>query len=382
MSSNPTMPTKNLLTFSHLRWDFVFQRPQHILSRFAQYAHVFYFEEPVFGVVEKPFLNLSKRDDNLTIVVPHIQVGTDKADVQQIQTALLDKFFDQTELDSWTFWYYTPMALPFSDHYKPRLIVFDVMDELSAFKFAPEELLSLEKKLLAKADVVFTGGQSLHEAKQQHHDNIHCFPSSIDKAHFSQARTANAEPADQASIRGLKIGFYGVIDERFEIELIREIAEQQPDWQIVLIGPVVKIDESTLPRNKNIHYMGSKSYAELPAYLSGWDTALIPFALNESTRFISPTKTPEYLAAGIPVVSTPIRDVVKTYGVNKLAQIASGADDFVDAIHIGLQQKNDPVWLDEVDQFLKDISWDNTFSGMLQEMNEVVSNSKKISIAS
>jgi len=256
------------------------------------------------------------------------------------------------------------------------------MDELSAFKFAPVELIALEKRLLAKADVVFTGGRSLHEAKQKHHNNIHCFPSSIDKAHFSKARTAKAEPTDQATIKGKKIGFYGVLDERFEIELIREIATREPTWQIILIGPVVKIDEQTLPRNKNIHYLGPKSYSELPAYLSGWDTALIPFSLNDSTRFISPTKTPEYLSAGLPVVSTPIRDVVKTYGVQKLAHIASGSEEFIDSIRLGFKQKSDSAWLNRVDTYLADMSWDNTFSDMVEQMNSVLINNKKISIAS
>ena len=382
MIKNPIIPTTNLIAFSHLRWDFVFQRPQHLLSRFAKYAHVFYFEEPVFDDIETPFLNLSKRADNLTVIVPHVPSVTSKEEVNEIQIELLAKFFEKSNPSEWTFWYYTPMALPFTDHYKPKLVVFDVMDELSAFKFAPVELVALEKQLLAKADVVFTGGQSLYEAKQRDHDNIHCFPSSIDKVHFSKARTEKVEPEDQVNIKGKKIGFYGVLDERFEIDLVREIASKEPTWQIILIGPVVKIEEQTLPRNKNIHYLGPKSYSELPAYLSGWDIALIPFALNESTRFISPTKTPEYLSAGLPVVSTPIRDVVKTYGVQKLTHIASDSDEFIASIHLGFEQKSDEEWLHRVDDYLADMSWDNTFSGMLDQMNRVLNNSKKISIAS
>ena len=382
MKNYEEMPTKSLICFSHLRWDFVFQRPQHLLTRFAANANVYYFEEPMFDANQDAYLSLSPRSSSLTVIVPHIKAGLSAAEVQATQTALLDKFFQNTEMQDWTFWYYTPMALSFTDKYKPKVIVYDCMDELSAFKFAPEELITLERKLMAKADVVFTGGHSLYEAKKQQHSNIHPFPSSIDKAHFEQARKKVTEPADQANILGPKIGFYGVIDERFDIELIGNIATLRPDWQIVLIGPVVKIEESILPRNKNIHYLGQKSYTELPGYLAGWDMALIPFQLNESTRFISPTKTPEYLSAGIPVVSTPIRDVVKPYGIKKLVHIASTCDEFIDAIESEFSRENTQNWLEEVDEFLKDISWDHTYASMLKNIQGTLSNNKKISIAS
>jgi glycosyltransferase involved in cell wall biosynthesis len=382
MKNNVEMPTKSLICFSHLRWDFVFQRPQHLLSRFAANANVYYFEEPVFDARKDPYLSLSPRSSSLTVIVPHIKAGLPASEVQAALMALLDKFFQNTEMQNWTFWYYTPMALSFTDKYKPKVVVYDCMDELSAFKFAPEELITLERKLMAKADIVFTGGHSLYEAKKQQHSNIYPFPSSIDKAHFGQARKHVQEPADQAAIKGPKIGFYGVIDERFDIELIGNMATLKPEWQIVLIGPVVKIEESILPRNKNIHYLGQKTYAELPGYLSGWDMALIPFQLNESTRFISPTKTPEYLSAGIPVVSTPIRDVVKPYGIKKLVHIGSTCEEFIEAIEAEFAKESNKQWIKEVDEFLKDISWDQTYSTMLKHIQGTLNNNKKISIAS
>jgi glycosyltransferase involved in cell wall biosynthesis len=382
MKNYVEMPTKSLICFSHLRWDFVFQRPQHLLTRFAENANVYYFEEPVFDANEDAYLALSPRSSSLTVIVPHLREGLSSAAIQATLMALLDKFFQNSELLNWTFWYYTPMALSFTDKYKPKMIIYDCMDELSAFKFAPEELITLERKLMAKADIVFTGGHSLFEAKKQQHSNIYPFPSSIDKAHFAQARKQMAEPADQAAIIGPKIGFYGVIDERFDLELIGNIATLKPDWQIILIGPVVKIDENTLPRNENIHYLGQRSYAELPGYLSGWNMALIPFQLNESTRFISPTKTPEYLSAGIPVVSTPIRDVVKPYGIKKLVHIASTCDEFVEAIEAEFNRENAQEWLKEVDDFLKDVSWDHTCMTMLKHIQGTLNNDKKISIAS
>ena len=228
----------------------------------------------------------------------------------------------------------------------------------------------LEKKLMRKADLVFTGGHSLYEAKKQQHANIYPFPSSIDKEHFLEARKNKTQPADQKDIKGIKLGFYGVIDERFDIDLIKGIADARPEWQIVLIGPVVKIDPATLPTNPNIHYMGQKSYQELPAYLSGWDIALIPFAINESTKFISPTKTPEYLSAGIPVVSTPIKGVIRPYGNRKLVSIGITADDFVDAIEQELNMADRSEWLAKTDQFLANISWDKTVDDMMQLMNK------------
>jgi hypothetical protein len=238
-------------------------------------------------------LIFDKKTPSLTVLRPHIKAGHSPEDINSIIKSLLDSFLKEKDLQEWIFWYYTPMALNFSSHIKPSAIIFDCMDELSAFDFAPKELIDLERKLLRMSDIVFTGGLSLYEAKKHQHGNIFPFPSSIDKKHFANARLIAAEPQDQASIQGLKLGFFGVIDERFDLELIDYIAQRQPDWQIVLIGPVVKIDPSTLPRHPNVHYMGQRSYQELPAFLSGWDVALIPFKLNESTRYISPTKKPE-----------------------------------------------------------------------------------------
>ncbi len=228
-------------------------------------------------------------------------------------------------------WYYTPMALKIASALKPVGSIYDCMDELSAFKFAPAELKIMEAELFSKAHLVFTGGHSLYQAKKKSHKNIYPFPSSIDKAHFEKARNAVAEPEDQQLIPRLRLGFFGVIDERFNIKLIREVAHKRPDWQLILIGPVVKIDADDLPKRPNIHYLGCKTYGDLPSYIAGWDFAMIPFEKNESTRFISPTKTPEYLAAGKPVISTSITDVVTPYGDKNLVYIADDSDGFIAA---------------------------------------------------
>jgi len=251
--------------------------------------------------------------------------------------------------------------------------VYDCMDELSAFKFAPPDLIQNEKALFAKADIVFTGGHSIYEHKKNAHHNIYSFPSSIDKHHFGKARKMKTEPADQKDIPHPRFGFFGVIDERFDIEMIEAVAKAKPQWQFVLLGPVVMIDPASLPKMDNIHYLGGKKYEELPTYIAGWDVAMIPFAMNESTRFISPTKTPEYLAAGKPVISTPIRDVVSPYGNNGLVHIVFNADEFIAAAEGELAKKKKTAWLKKVDEFLSGNSWDRTWSQMVRNIEQTLS---------
>jgi glycosyltransferase involved in cell wall biosynthesis len=362
----------NIVCLSHLRWDFVYQRPQHLLSRFARHTRLYFVEEPIFEDNTEPRLEVSGREQNVQLVVPHLPHGLSPEHVEMEQRQLLDKFFAEKGLDRYIFWYYTPMALGFTNHFSPVLTIYDCMDELSAFKFAPTRLKELEKELFKKADLVFTGGQSLYEAKQKQHPRVHAFPSSIDKDHFAQARQALEQPSDQASIAQPRIGFFGVIDERMDLELLTAVADAKPEWQLVMVGPVVKIDPADLPQRPNLHYLGGKSYKELPTYLSGWSVAMLPFAINESTRFISPTKTPEYLAAGKPVVSTPIRDVIRPYGEQQLVHIAGTPEEFAAAIEKALAQQKDEQWREKVDSFLTNISWDKTWHAMVEQMSSVL----------
>ena len=362
----------DLICLSHLRWDFVYQRPQHLMSRFARRGRVFFFEEPVFND-ETTRLDISPREDGLFVLTPHIS-NSDRENrpVNEILREMLDEFIQTRELGDFLLWFYTPMAMDFAAHLKPAAIVYDCMDELSAFKNAPPELRDNERKLMEKADLVFTGGQSIYEAKRDLHKSAHAFPSSIDVAHFNQAREITEEPSDQREIPHPRLGFIGVIDERMDIEMLGKMADLRPDWHFVMIGPVVKISEEDLPRRENIHYLGGKDYKDLPAYISGWDIAMMPFAMNESTRFISPTKTPEYLAAGKPVVSTPIRDVVRPYGEKNLVEIASTAEEFVAAAGRILQNENSEEWLRRVDEFLSQMSWDKTWQQMAELINDVI----------
>lgn len=367
----------DLVCLSHLRWDFVYQRPQHLLSRAALSGRVFFIEEPIFdnGTMR---LDVSTRGDNLYVVVPHLPEGLcSEVATEAVKREMIDRLFATHGIRDYVLWYYTPMALSFTAHLKPLVTVYDCMDELSLFKGAPPVLKERERELMARADLVFTGGQSLYEAKRHQHSAIYPFPSSIDRAHFAQAREAVAEPDDQRQIAHPRLGFFGVIDERFDVELLERIAEARPEWQFVMIGPVVKIDPAVLPRRANIHYLGGKDYKQLPAYLAGWDVALLLFARNDSTRFISPTKTPEYLAAGRPVVSTSIRDVVRPYGEQKLVRIADAPDEFIEACERAMREEaNSKEWLARVDEFLSHTSWDVTWSRMSQLIEEKINESR------
>ncbi len=364
----PDPQPATLICFSHLRWNFVFQRPQHLMCRFAREMTVIYWEEPVdVGPRETAYLQVREAPDaaNVRIVVPHLPEGMPDEAREGALKRLLEAHVASLQ-GSLIAWYYTPMMLPFSRHLDVSATVYDAMDELSKFRFAPPKLLELERELLERADIVFTGGSSLFEAKKDRHANVHCFPSSVDRAHFCKARGGLFDPADQEDLPRPRLGFYGVIDERFDTQLLDEVAKMRPDWSFVMVGPVVKISEDELPKRPNIHYVGGKTYGELPAYLSGWDVALMPFAMNESTQFISPTKTPEYLAGGKPVVSTPIRDVVRHYGQLEGVKIAGDAESFVAACGEALELSRNPEsgWLAEADLMLSASSWDTTQARM------------------
>ena len=350
----------DVICFSHLRWNFVFQRPQHLLTRCARECRrLYFFEEPVFedGAVPRLEVQASR---GVRVAVPVLPPGLDEAAAIAAQRDLLDQLVAQDRIEPFIAWYYTPMALPFSQHLRPAAVVYDCMDELASFKNAPPVLKQREAALLSRSDLVLTGGQSLYEAKRHQHDNIHPFPSSVDVDHFAQARRAPDEPADQVVIPHPRLGFFGVIDERMDVELLDGVAAARPEWQLVLLGPTVKIDPAHLPRRSNIHYLGSKKYEELPAYIAGWDVALLPFARNEATRFISPTKTPEYLAAGRPVVSTSIRDVVRPYGQQGLVRIADDVETFVAACEAAMAEDASER-LRQADAFLRQTSWDGTW---------------------
>ena len=304
-----------LLVFSHLRWNFVYQRPQHLLRRLATERRVIFFEEPVPETSEKPYIEFSMPEPNVLVCKPHTPSPKQGYHDEQLPylTLLLKQLIADEKMTDYILWFYTPMALPLSTTLKPKGIIYDCMDELSAFLNAPRQMLQRETALLKMADIVFTGGPSLYRAKKDRHPNVFCFPSSVDEAHFARARGGAKEPDIQKKLSRPRLGFFGVLDERLDLELLEQMAVAHPEWQIIMVGPLVKIKPIDLPKQKNIHYFGQQRYEDLPDFLSGWDVCLLPFALNEATKYISPTKTLEYMAAEKPIVSTPITDVAEPY---------------------------------------------------------------------
>jgi len=333
------------------------------LTRWAKEVPVYYIEEPIFGNFEVNFLKAKNYNDNITIITPHIHEQSGESEIQLYLEDAIKKLIKWNNITDYLFWYITPMAVPFSKNLNPNIVIYDCMDELSHFKGAHPDMLKNEISLLKIADVVFTGGQYLYEYKKDKHNNIYPFPSSIDQSHF-ESGLQSTDPIDQASIPHPRAGFFGVIDERLDIELLDGLAQKMPNVQFIMIGPVVKIDPATLPRHSNIHYLGQKSYNELPWYLGNWDIAILPFAKNDSTRFISPTKTPEYLCCSKPVVSTSIHDVVVPYGEMGLVLISDTVNEFALAIKKAMLLVNDNSWKKKVKQVLKSNSWDLTWMGM------------------
>jgi glycosyltransferase involved in cell wall biosynthesis len=362
---NNTDEVQDLICFSHLRWDFVYQRPQHLLSRASKQWRVWYVEEPIWG--ETLRLDVRPVDDQLRVVVPHLPHGIDEQTAVRLQRQLVNQLLEREQLTDFIAWYYTPMALAFTDHLHARMTVYDCMDQLSSFAGASPLLLTQEAKLMQKADLVYTGGYSLYEAKQNHHPQVFAFPSCIDFGHFAPGRGDTPDPDDQRSITGPRIGFCGVIDERLDLHLLGEVAKRRTDWQFIMLGPVVKIDPATLPQMPNIHYLGMKEYRDLPAYFGNWQAAMMPFAINEATRYISPTKTPEYLSAGLPVISTPIRDVVRGYGGWGPVLIGDTPQAFEKAIELAIKGRYEIDW-EEINGHLQEQSWDNTWHKMQRLM--------------
>ena len=290
---NPAKPAPQaeaLICFSHLRWDFVLQRPQHLMERFAKGRRVFFFEEQIPTDHHLPYLELHSFDgSSVTAVRPRVPKTVKGQDVDGVLARLVDKLLVLCAIKRPVLWFYTPMMLPIASHVDAAAIVYDCMDELSAFRFAPPALKQNEAELLKRSDVVFTGGHSIYEVKRQSHGNVHAFPSSVDVAHFATARQAASDPGRSVGPEAAAVSaITAVIDERLDLALIADVAKARPDWSFVFVGPVVKIDERDLPSAPNLHFLGRKSYAELPKYLTGWDVALMPFAMNEATRFISP----------------------------------------------------------------------------------------------
>ena len=361
-----------LVVFSHLRWDFVYQRPQQLMARLARDYRVFFVEEPVQHS-GPAHMEITTPMDGVHVCRPHTSVLAPGFHDDQLPLLeeLLEDLLVEHDIRHPLVWLYTPMALPLVQHLEHCALVYDCMDELSAFLNAPRQLMQREHALLKVADVVFTGGLSLYRAKKPRHDAVYCFPSSVESTHFAKAKDPAIEHAEQRLLGRPRLGFYGVIDERLDLGLIGLMAREHPQWQIVMVGPVVKIDPLGLPRYPNIHYFGQRPYAELPGFVAGWDVCLMPFALNRSTQFISPTKTLEYMAAGKPVVSTRIPDVLESYG----DLVYSGTNDmaFVAACERALRMSSEASdRAAHMREMVAATSWDATAAAMRSILQTLV----------
>lgn len=357
-----------LIVFSHLRWGFVFQRPQHLLTRLAKDFEVFFVEEPVHDGSSGAWLGSVRQDSGVEVLTPHTPIAHPGFYDDQLAAMrpLIEEFVATREIEAPFVWLYTPISLPLLSALTPRAIIYDCMDDLASFKFAPPELVKREASLMKSADLVLTGGPSLYERRKDMHANIHCLPSAVDEQHFaphnllSFSKDAATAAALHEGLSRPRLGFFGVIDERLNLELVAAIADARPDWQVVMVGPVVKIHPATLPQRDNILWLGMQSYEMLPYLQAQWDVCILPFALNEATRFISPTKTLEYLAGEKPVISTPILDVVSLYG--EVVSIAEDASGFVAAAEQALAASPQEIAIRQMraSQIIDACTWDGT----------------------
>jgi glycosyltransferase involved in cell wall biosynthesis len=327
-----------------------------------------FVEEPMPND-DNPRLEKFSPAPNVQVWRPHVSGeahGYHDDHLPEMKKLLGDAMAQEKIRDYWV-WFYTPMAVPLAAELDPRGIVYDCMDELTLFRNAPKQLVQRENVLFRDADLVFTGGPSLYNAKKGRHPSVHCFPSSVDAKHFCHGVPDHPK---QAHIAGPRLGYCGVIDERIDMEIIERLATTHRDWQIVMVGPIVKIDPEGVPRHANIHWLGQQGYDDLPSFICGWDVCLMPFALNEATRFISPTKMLEYMACGRPSVSTPIRDVVEPYG--HVVSIAESPEAYVAACESILARTPEQQRLHagELAQAIARTSWDKTAGAMAHLIEE------------
>jgi UDP-galactopyranose mutase len=341
----------------HLRWRGVWQRPNHLLARIARDVPVVVLEEPYLARRDE---DVVAHADGVTVVTPHRRAKpADAVDERALET-VRELAAGRAPL----VWLYTPMMLRLAEAFPDAPLVFDKMDELAKFAQADPRIAPRECEVLARADVVFSGGRSLHRTVQHRARIARCYPSGVDVEHFERARTAEPHP-DLAPYRGGKVyGYVGVIDERVDLALVDALAAAHPSATVAMVGPLAKIEESALPRRRNIAYLGKREYADLPALLAGFDVALMPFALNEHTANISPTKTLEYMAAGLPIVSTPVPDVVEDHA--DVVHVARDRDEFVALVERA--QRPDPLREQRAHEKTRAATWDAIAAAMRADL--------------
>jgi len=373
-----------IIVHCHLCWDWVWQRPQQFISRLSQ-RHRILFVETVAPAPDlaRPLARYRTAQNfpNVTILTLQFPswrwgdgkyVDSERRRIVQefIAGPVAEQFKDPVQ------WFYDPMAAPaFAGQMNEVLTVYDCMDELSKFRCAPPQIVEREAELLKRADVVFTGGRKLFEAKSEHNDNCHFYGCGVDCEHFGKALAQETTvPEDLAAITSPVaertkpiLGYFGVVDERMDYELICRLADANRDWSVVMIGPTMKVDEATLPKRPNLHWLGQRSYQQLPAYCKGFDVCLMPFALNESTEFINPTKALEYMASGRMIVSTAVPDVVRNFGT--VIKIAKEHDQFIRLCREAVERP-EPDAIKRGSQMACENTWERIVSRMEEHVEE------------
>jgi beta-glucosidase/6-phospho-beta-glucosidase/beta-galactosidase len=367
-----------IVVFSHLRWGFVWQRPQQFLSRFAKKHKILFMEEPFFDLAEgsEPRIDYHKVMPNVTVVTPHVSVSWNRnpklpSKLREFATTAIKAMNETGEFDKPLLWYYSPMDSAWSLGYIPnRGVVYDCMDELNQFSGAPRTLVSNEARLIRHADVVFTGGYELGEKKKQQHDNVHIFGCGVEFDHFGKAADPTLQiPPDIDFMARPILGWFGVVDERVDYAMVGEMARMRPDWSFAMVGPVVKVDPNLLPHSPNLFWLGGRDYQQLPHYCRAFDVNMMCFANNAATQYINPTKGLEYMATGKPIVSTPVRDVVRQW--SDIVYLAKNAEEFVKAAEQALKNPN----CDRVKRGLelaKKCSWESTVAQMQQLIKQAI----------
>jgi glycosyltransferase involved in cell wall biosynthesis len=360
-----------LIVHCHLCWDWVWQRPQQFLSRLSHRHRVLFVEtlapDPDLA---SPLAQIRRFEKwpNLTLLRLQFPAWrwSDGAWVDRERRRLVKEALKgplRGQFKQPVQWFYDPMAVrAFAGHMGEIATVYDCMDELSQFKGAPPEIRKREAELLAKADVVFTGGRKMWESKSRHNTNCHFYGCGVDLAHFSKARSPQTVvPPDIAGLPKPVFGYFGVIDERMDYELVAALAQAHPEWSIVMVGPVTKVDEKALPRPHNVHWLGGRDYATLPAYCKGFDVCLMPFALNEATEYINPTKALEYMATGRTIVSSAVSDVVRNFG--SVVKIANSHAEFISLCEAALKNPEAEV-IERGIEMAAENSWESIIEKM------------------
>jgi glycosyltransferase involved in cell wall biosynthesis len=351
----------DLIVLSHVRWTDAWQRPHHVVSRLARERRTWFVEGPSPGGHQPPRL-VTLADGDVTrawLEPPPTGEGDgDAAGPETVETyrRLLPGLVGPADGDR-VVWLCTPLALDIAGALDPTVLVYDVaIDELLSLRGVPQGVALAQKEALARADVVFTASPSLHRSViEQGRPDAHLAPGGVDPAHFAAARRPRTD-------RGRPVaGYVGPIDERIDVALVAALATALADWEIRIVGPVGGIDPAALPRAANITYPGPVPYAALPEVMADLDVAVMPLAVGAAPRSTNPTTALEHLAAGLPVVTTPVPDVVTQFGT--IVDVADDAGAFALACVRALGQSR-RRHRNRVAQLLRRHDWDAVTAGM------------------